>query len=204
MRPSARCTSRANFAASSGAVWSIVAPLRGSTDWLPEGLLDERGMLRVDAAMAAGAGVFGIGDVVAVPDGYRLPLALRSIQSTAGGRCPECCARARRRRPAGRSQSWPARHVAPRPLGIRPARSRRPNDPQRPPAAADQPPVSGATCGRGPHGEPDLVSASDSPSVAPANESTGGSTHAVCHPRCASRAARATSPRASVATIQTR
>jgi len=35
--------------------------------------------------MAAGAGVFGIGDVVAVPDGYRLPPALRSIQATAPG-----------------------------------------------------------------------------------------------------------------------
>lgn len=63
---------------------AIVAPLRGSTDWLPQGLLDGRGMLRVDDAMAAGAGVFGIGDVVAVPQGYRLPPALRSIQSTAG------------------------------------------------------------------------------------------------------------------------
>lgn len=64
---------------------AIVAPLRGSTDWLPAGLVNERGMLRVDDAMRAAAGVFGIGDVVAVPDGYRLPPALRSILSTAGG-----------------------------------------------------------------------------------------------------------------------
>ncbi len=64
---------------------AIVAPLRGSTQWLPQGLLDQRGMLRADSAMAAGAGVFGIGDVVAVPEGYRLPPALRSIQATAAG-----------------------------------------------------------------------------------------------------------------------
>ena len=64
---------------------AIVAPLRGDTAWLPEALLDRRGMLRVDSAMAAGAGVFGIGDVVVVPDGYRLPPALRSIQATAAG-----------------------------------------------------------------------------------------------------------------------
>lgn len=64
---------------------AIVAPLRGSTEWLPEGLLDQRGMLRVDRAMAAAPGVFGIGDVVAVPDGYRLLPALRSIQATAAG-----------------------------------------------------------------------------------------------------------------------
>ncbi len=64
---------------------AIVAPLRGDTAWLPEALLDQRGMLRVDGAMAAGAGVFGIGDVVAVPEGYRLPPALRSIQATAAG-----------------------------------------------------------------------------------------------------------------------
>jgi NADH:ubiquinone reductase (H+-translocating) len=62
---------------------AVVAPLRGSTEWLPRALLDEHGMLRVDSAMAAGAGVFGIGDVVAVPEGYRLPPALRSIQATA-------------------------------------------------------------------------------------------------------------------------
>jgi NADH:ubiquinone reductase (H+-translocating) len=64
---------------------AIVAPLRGDTAWLPKGLLDQRGRLRVDSAMAAGAGVFGIGDVVVVPDGYRLPPALRSIQATAAG-----------------------------------------------------------------------------------------------------------------------
>lgn len=62
---------------------AIVAPLRGDTAWLPEALLDQRGMLRVDSAMAAAPGVFGIGDVVAVPDGYRLQPALRSIQATA-------------------------------------------------------------------------------------------------------------------------
>jgi NADH dehydrogenase FAD-containing subunit len=62
---------------------AVVAPLRGNTEWLPRTFLDERGMLRVDNAMAAGAGVFGIGDVVAVPDGFRLPPALRSIQATA-------------------------------------------------------------------------------------------------------------------------
>jgi len=64
---------------------AVVAPLRGNTDWLPPTLLDDRGMLRVDNAMAAGSGVFGIGDVVAVPEGYRLPPALRSIQATAAG-----------------------------------------------------------------------------------------------------------------------
>ncbi len=35
--------------------------------------------------MAAAAAVWGIGDVVAVPEGYRLPPALRSIQATASG-----------------------------------------------------------------------------------------------------------------------
>lgn len=64
---------------------ALVAPLRGNTEWLPQAVLDDRGMLRVDSAMAAGAGVFGIGDVVAVPDGFRLPPALRSIQATAPG-----------------------------------------------------------------------------------------------------------------------
>ncbi|MEO6294322.1 MAG: FAD-dependent oxidoreductase [Candidatus Limnocylindria bacterium] len=64
---------------------AVVAPLKGNTDWLPPTLLDDRGMLRVDNAMAAGSGVFGIGDVVAVPEGYRLPPALRSIQATAAG-----------------------------------------------------------------------------------------------------------------------
>jgi NADH:ubiquinone reductase (H+-translocating) len=66
-------------------VIAVVAPLRGNTEWLPQALVDEHGMLRVDRAMAAGAGVFGIGDVVAVPDGFRLPPALRSIQATAPG-----------------------------------------------------------------------------------------------------------------------
>ena len=64
---------------------AIVAPLRGSTEWLPEALLDERGMLRVDSGMVARAGIFGIGDVVSVPEGYRLPPSLRSIQATAAG-----------------------------------------------------------------------------------------------------------------------
>ncbi len=64
---------------------AIVSPLRGSAEWLPSELLNARGMLHVDPAMAAGPGIFGIGDVVAVPDGYRLPPALRSIQATAAG-----------------------------------------------------------------------------------------------------------------------
>jgi NADH dehydrogenase FAD-containing subunit len=66
-------------------VIAVAAPLRGNSDWLPEALLDEHGRLRVDTGMAAGAGVFGIGDVVAVPEGFRLPPALRSIQATAPG-----------------------------------------------------------------------------------------------------------------------
>lgn len=66
-------------------VIAVAAPLRGTTDWLPSALVDERARLRVDNTMAATAGVFGIGDVVVVPEGYRLPPALRSIQSTAGG-----------------------------------------------------------------------------------------------------------------------
>jgi len=64
---------------------AIVAPLRGNAAWLPPNLLTDYGMLRVDNTMAAGPGVFAIGDVVAVPDGYRLPPALRSIQATAPG-----------------------------------------------------------------------------------------------------------------------
>ena len=66
-------------------VIAVAAPLRGATAWLPAALVDERAMLRIDNTMAATAGVFGIGDVVSVPDGYRLPPALRSIQATAGG-----------------------------------------------------------------------------------------------------------------------
>ena len=66
-------------------VVAVAAPLRGITDWLPPALVDERGMLRVDSALAATAGVFGIGDVVSAPEGYRLPPALRSIQATARG-----------------------------------------------------------------------------------------------------------------------
>jgi len=64
---------------------AIAAPLRGNAAWLPPNLLTDYGMLRVDNTMAAGPGVFAIGDVVAVPDGYRLPPALRSIQATAPG-----------------------------------------------------------------------------------------------------------------------
>jgi len=66
-------------------VIAVAAPLRGNTAGLPRALVDERAMLRVDNTMAATAGVFGIGDVVSVPKGYRLPPALRSIQATAGG-----------------------------------------------------------------------------------------------------------------------
>jgi NADH:ubiquinone reductase (H+-translocating) len=66
-------------------VIAVAAPLRGTTAWLPPALVDERAMLRVDNTMAATAGVFGIGDVVSVPEGYRLPPALRSIQATARG-----------------------------------------------------------------------------------------------------------------------
>jgi len=62
---------------------AVGTPLRGSTEWLPDDLLDSRGRLRVDSAMAARAGVFGIGDVVAAPDGYRLPPTLQSIRGTA-------------------------------------------------------------------------------------------------------------------------
>jgi NADH dehydrogenase FAD-containing subunit len=66
-------------------VIAVAAPLRGNTAWLPSALVDERAMLRVDNTMAATAGVFGIGDVVSVPEDYRLPPALRSIQATASG-----------------------------------------------------------------------------------------------------------------------
>ena len=66
-------------------VIAVAAPLRGNTAWLPPALLDERAMLRVDNTMAATDGVFGLGDVVSVPEGYRLPPALRSIQATASG-----------------------------------------------------------------------------------------------------------------------
>ncbi len=45
-------------------------------------LVDDMPVLRT---MAAAVGAFGIGDVVAVPDDYRLPPALRSIQATARG-----------------------------------------------------------------------------------------------------------------------
>lgn len=65
-------------------VVALAAPLRGASAWLPQALLDERGMLRVDSAMAAATGLFGIGDLVTVPDGYRLRPALMSITATAG------------------------------------------------------------------------------------------------------------------------
>jgi NADH dehydrogenase FAD-containing subunit len=62
---------------------ALAAPLRGCTEWLPADFLDGRGMLMVDSAMAAAPGVMGIGDVVAVPAGYRLPPTLQSIRQTA-------------------------------------------------------------------------------------------------------------------------
>ncbi len=61
---------------------ALAAPLRGCTEWLPRDLLDARGMLKVDSAMAAAPGVIGIGDVAAVPVGYRLPPSLQSIRNT--------------------------------------------------------------------------------------------------------------------------
>jgi NADPH-dependent 2,4-dienoyl-CoA reductase/sulfur reductase-like enzyme len=61
---------------------ALASPLRGNTAWLRADLVDPIGRLRVDETMAATAGVFGIGDVVAVPDDYRFPPALRSIQAT--------------------------------------------------------------------------------------------------------------------------
>jgi NADH dehydrogenase FAD-containing subunit len=64
---------------------ALAAPLRGCTEWLPRDLLDARGMLKVDSAMAAAPGVMGIGDVAAVPAGYRLPPTLQSIRNTARG-----------------------------------------------------------------------------------------------------------------------
>src|SRR5260370_41474485 len=66
-------------------VIAVAAPLRGTTAWLPPALVDEHALLRVNNTMAAAAAVWGIGDVVAVPEGYRLPPALRSIQATASG-----------------------------------------------------------------------------------------------------------------------
>jgi NADH dehydrogenase FAD-containing subunit len=64
---------------------ALAAPLRGCTEWLPRDLLDARGMLKVDSAMAAAPGVTGIGDVAAIPAGYRLPPTLQSIRGTARG-----------------------------------------------------------------------------------------------------------------------
>jgi NADH dehydrogenase FAD-containing subunit len=64
---------------------ALAAPLNGCTEWLPRDLLDARGMLKVDSAMAATPGVFAIGDVAAVPAGYRLAPALQSIRNTARG-----------------------------------------------------------------------------------------------------------------------
>jgi NADH:ubiquinone reductase (H+-translocating) len=62
---------------------ALAAPIKGCTEWLPRDLLDARGMLKVDSAMAAAPGVFGIGDVVAAPAGYRLSPTLQSIRNTA-------------------------------------------------------------------------------------------------------------------------
>jgi NADH dehydrogenase FAD-containing subunit len=64
---------------------ALAAPLRGCTEWLPGDLLDARGMLKVDSAMAAAPGVFGIGDVAAVPAGYLLSPTLQSIRNTVRG-----------------------------------------------------------------------------------------------------------------------
>ena len=66
-------------------VIALVAPLRGTTEWLPRELADDRGRLRVDDTLSATAGVFGVGDVLAVPEGYRLAPSLRSIRATAPG-----------------------------------------------------------------------------------------------------------------------
>ena len=66
-------------------VIALATPLTGETGWLPRELIDARGMLKVDSSMAAAPGVFGIGDVVAVPANYRLSPTLQSIQSTSGG-----------------------------------------------------------------------------------------------------------------------
>lgn len=66
-------------------VIALAAPLRGTTEWLPRELVDDRGRLRVDNTMLAAARVSGIGDVVAVPEGYRLPPTLYSIRATARG-----------------------------------------------------------------------------------------------------------------------
>lgn len=66
-------------------VIALATPLTGETGWLPPELLDARGMLKVDSSMAASPGVFGIGDVVAVPADYRLSPTLQSIQATSYG-----------------------------------------------------------------------------------------------------------------------
>lgn len=66
-------------------VIALVAPLRGTTEWLPRELADNRGRLRVDDTLSAAAGVFGVGDVLAVPEGYLLAPTLRSIRATAPG-----------------------------------------------------------------------------------------------------------------------
>jgi hypothetical protein len=66
-------------------VIAIVAPLLGSTCWLPKPLLDIHGRLRVNSAMQSAPGVFGIGDVVAVPEDYQLSPAFMSIRATTGG-----------------------------------------------------------------------------------------------------------------------
>ena len=59
--------------------------LVGRSALLPSELAEDRGRLRVDEAMSAAAGVFGIGDVLAVPEGYRLAPTLYSVRATARG-----------------------------------------------------------------------------------------------------------------------
>ncbi len=77
--------SLANGESVAAEVIAVATPLRGGTDWLPAELLDPNARIRVDDAMAVAPGVFAIGDVVIVPDGYRLSPALRSIQATSRG-----------------------------------------------------------------------------------------------------------------------
>ncbi len=77
--------SLANGESVAAEVIAVATPLRGGTDWLPAELLDTSARIRVDNAMAVAPGVFAIGDVVSVPDGYRLSPALRSIQATSRG-----------------------------------------------------------------------------------------------------------------------
>ena len=64
-------------------VVALASPLRGNTGWLSGSLLNDRGLLRVDANLAAAENVFGIGDVVAPLDGHPLAPALMSIRRLA-------------------------------------------------------------------------------------------------------------------------